>query len=332
MFNPHSFANLLSLEAVDITQSAQTHPLHPAPLLACLFIALGVFGCQSSPQATAPPDPRPPRDLAMFTGDGTRATWEDLMTGIYEADVIFIGELHGHPEILLFEREVAEICAANFPGTALSLEMLERNEQPIVDQWMNEEISTDEFIDRTNSRNWGGPNSWPNGYQKVIDVVQLNDGVIYAANAPREYVRQSRLEGYDAVRNRPAKEHAYFAIPSTLDMGEYRERFAGEMRDNYDGDIKDELIESTFRAQAMWDATMARTVSEALDSGAPKVVHLLGRFHSDFRGGTIMEFAERNPDANIFIISAIESASSEVDTDDLNRGDILIHVYERERN
>ena len=45
-----------------------------------------------------------------------------------------------------------------------------------------------------------------------------------------------------------------------------------------------------------------------------------------------MEFAERNPDANIFIISAIESSSSEVDPDDLNRGDILIHVYERDND
>ena len=268
----------------------------------------------------------------MFKGDGSPATWEDLMTGIYEADVIFVGELHGHPEILLFEREIAEICAANFPGTALSMEMLERNEQPIVDQWMNAEITTDEFIELTSSRNWGGANSWMNGYQRIIDVVRLNDGVIYAANAPREYVRQSRLEGYEAVLERPQEEHDYFAIPLTLDMGAYRERFAREMRANYDGEIKDELIESTFRAQAMWDATMARTVSEALNSGVPKVVHLLGRFHSDFEGGTIMEFAERNPEAKVFTISAIESSSSEVDPDDLNRGDILIHVYERDND
>ncbi len=266
----------------------------------------------------------------MFKADGTSATWEDLMTGVYEADVIFIGELHGHPEILLFEREIAEVTAANFPGTALSLEMLERNEQIYVDQWMNDEIDTESFIELTSSRNWGGAESWIDGYQKVIDVVRLHDGEIFAANAPREFVRQSRREGYDAVLERPEDEHAYFAIPKIDEMGSYRERFAREMRDNYDGEIEDQLIDSTFRAQAMWDATMARTVSEALNSGAPKVVHLLGRFHSDFGGGTVMEFSRRNPDANVFIVSAIESSSSEVDPDDLNRGDILIHVYERE--
>lgn len=274
-----------------------------------------------------PQKPHAPRDLIMFEGHSGRvATWADLMAGVYWADVIVIGELHGDKEIHAFERAVVEDCSAAFPGTVVSLEMLERDEQVVVDQWMAREIDTETLILETNSANWAGEGSWQQYYQPVLDTARANGAKVVAANAPREYVRQARLEGYQALESRPADEHAYFAIPKTLDMNGYSDRFAAEMRGHANHEPDEETIEATFRAQAVWDATMARSIAEAKNSGATKVVQLVGRFHSDFNGGTIQEIQYRIPFARILIISGVQSDSREFNESDRGRADLVFYV------
>ena len=269
----------------------------------------------------------------MFEGDtGRVATWADLMEGVCWADVILIGELHGDVDIHAFQRALVEDCAASFPGTVLSLEMLERDEQPILDRWLDHEIDTETFVLQTNSRNWAGTDSWSRTYQPVLEAARENDAHIVAANAPRRYVRQARLQGYPAVESRPLSEHAYFAIPTTLQMNGYSDRFASEMRTHSEGRSDEEAIEATFRAQAMWDATMARSIAEARSRGAVKVVHLVGRFHTDFDGGTVQELRKRAPLSKVLVISCVESEELVLAEDDRGRADLILHTPLKPQN
>lgn len=276
--------------------------------------------------AKVPQQPHAPRDLPMFEGHSGRvATWADLMEGVCWADVIVIGESHGDEEIHALERAIVEACAATFPGTVVSLEMLERNEQVTVDLWMAEEINTETFVEQTNSTNWAGEDSWSRCYQPVLDAARANGARVVAANAPRAYVREARLEGYAAVESRPPAEHEYFAIPTTLEMNGYSDRFAQEMRSHSSDEPDEAMIEATFRAQAMWDATMARSIAEARSEGAKKVVHLVGRFHCDFDGGTIQELRKRDPFARVLIISGVQSDSGALQDTDRGRADIVVY-------
>ena len=203
--------------------------------------------------------------------------------------------------------------------------MLERDEQVTVDMWMAQEIDTETLVEQTNSTNWAGKDSWSRCYQPVLDAARANDARVVAANAPRAYVREARLEGYAAVEARPPAEHAYFAIPTTLDMNGYSDRFAQEMRSHSSDEPDEAMIEATFRAQAMWDATMARSIAEARSRGAEKVVHLVGRFHCDFDGGTIQELRKRDPFARVLIISGVQFDSRTLQDTDRGRADIVVY-------
>ena len=263
----------------------------------------------------------------MFEGDtGRVATWADLMEGVCWADVIVVGELHGQGDIHRFQRALVEDTVTSFPGSVLSMEMLERDEQPLVDRWQAMRLDTETFIEETNSTNWAGKDSWGVSYQPILDAARDGGAGIVAANSPRRYVRQSRLQGYEAVAKLPQEEHAYFAFPKSLQMHGYSDRFASEMLEHSDGKATEEMIEDTFRAQAMWDATMARSIAEARSDGAVKVIHLVGRFHSDFDGGTIQEIRRRDPFARVLVVSCVESNADMLAKEDRGRADVVVYV------
>ncbi len=86
-------------------------------------------------------------------------------------------------------------------------------------------------------------------------------------------------------------------------------------------------IENLLRSQMVWDATMAASIANALaDPDLPpdaKVVHAVGRFHSDFEGGTILELARLMPEVRILVVSVTPDGVAPED-DDLGRADVLV--------
>ena len=276
-------------------------------------------------EARIPVQRAAPRDLPMYEGESGRvATWADLMQGVAWADVIVIGEFHDDPEAHVVQRAVVEETLANWPGSAVSLEMLERNEQAAVDAWLRGELDTQTLVEATNSANWAGKDSWAKFYQPILDVARRHDGIVIAANAPRKYVRMARLEGNPAMRARSAGERMQYTTGQRLVGTPYYDRFAQEMRSHRGSELSDEDVMAVFRAQSMWDATMARSIDEALDAGAPKVVHLVGAFHSDFNGGTILELRNRRPLSRILVISCVRSESPLFSEEHRDRADLVV--------
>ena len=301
-----------------------------------LTLPLLFAGCtrnfyQHRPQSLAANDARvpvqraAPRDLPMYEGHSGRvATWADLMEGVAWADVIVIGEYHDDAEAHVVQEAVVEATLANWPGSAVSLEMLERNEQAAVDAWIRGELDTEKFVVATNSANWAGKGSWADFYQPILDSARRNGGAVIAANAPRKYVRMARLEGNPAMWALPTEEREQFTTGERLLGTPYYDRFAREMRSHRGSSLSNTDVEAVFRAQSMWDATMARSVDEAIEAGAPKVVHLCGAFHSDFDGGTVREIRNRRPLSRILVISCVRSESPFFAEEDRNRADLVI--------
>ena len=310
----------------------------------CLFLLLPVLlgGCTrnfyehraqagADNEARIPVQRAAPRDLPMYEGrSGRVATWADLMQGVAWADIIVIGEYHDDPEAHMVQRAVAEATLANWPGSAVSLEMLERNEQVAVDAWLRGELDTDILVEATNSANWAGKGSWAKFYQPILDVARRHDGAVIAANAPRKYVRMARVEGNSAMRARSTGERMQYTTGQRLVGTPYYDRFAREMRSHQGAELSDEDVQAVFRAQSMWDATMARSIDEALDAGAPKVVHLVGAFHSDFNGGTILELRNRRPLSRILVISCVRSESPLFSEEHRDRADLVIFTAPKE--
>jgi uncharacterized iron-regulated protein len=81
-----------------------------------------------------------------------------------------------------------------------------------------------------------------------------------------------------------------------------------------------------FRAQLMWDATMAGSIAEGLDGGLARVIHIVGQYHTDFDGGTVQYLRDRKPDLKILTISLQNAYGRNLHPEDKNRADVVIYT------
>lgn len=295
------------------------------------------LGWRNSEGVVVPADPYPPRGLAMFDGhEGRPLAWVDVMDAVRWADVIFLGEQHNDAVAHAVQLAIVEEAVELWPGTAVSLEMLERHEQHLVDEYLAGMIDQETFIEQTNSANWAGPGSWVVWYQPIIDAAKAHGSPVVAANAPRQYVRLARTGGVEALEQLTPAQQALFEyvhpLPGAGDP--YRDRFFSLMQpaagsagaDAHGHAMTDEQIEGIFRAQLVWDATMAGSIARALERGAPRVIHLVGQFHSDFHGANVTELRHRRRSARILTISFQPVNERELRAEDHERADIVIYT------
>lgn len=315
-------------------------------LLLPAMLLLPSAGCASTPRATTERtpvvEPSVARSLPIFDGtDGSPITWPYLLDRCAMADVVILGETHTDPAAHAFQLAVVEALLERGEPMALCLEMLERDEQLVVDDYVEGIIDRDDFAKLTRSSSWRGWSAW---YQPIVDAARAAGAPVIAANAPRRYVRLARTDGYERLEALPAQRRALFAIPPALPEGTYRERFweimgAGDDDDGDDGDTDegaesadtahaDARMESIFRAQLVWDATMAESVVRAVEDGADPAVLLVGHFHSDFEGGTVLEIRRRRPDLDVVVVSLLPFGGGAPRAEDAGRGAVVVYTGE----
>lgn len=296
------------------------------------------------PLTIAPPAAEHARSLAMFTGEGIPLGWNDVISAAGWADIIIVGEQHDDAVGHAVELAIAEDVMSRWPRSAVSLEMLERDEQPLLDDYFDGLIDAETLAKLTFSEKWAGEGSWTNWYQPLIDAAKNAEGGrgrAVAANAPRRYVRLARLEGYDRLRKLPAQRRRLFDLPRRAIDDSYRQRFidlmseAASHGDGSAGTEEDDLetkrrkAEDSFRSQSVWDATMAASIVRAKRAGATKVMHFVGQFHGDFNGGTVQQVRRRLPWAKILVISMQRDEVTELRDEDRGRADIVIYTGKR---
>ena len=308
-----------------------TTPFHSPPrrprtlsfwLAATLILGLG--GCNAAPR------PLDARDLRMFDGDrGTPIDWSTLVRRSSEVDVLLLGEEHDDAFAHAVQRALLASILETNERTALSMEMFERPDQDALDRWSAGEIDTDVMIEDTGARSWGGESAWRAWYQPILDVARERDAPLVAANAPREFVRRARLEGYEVLEALPAESRSTFDIPVSLEQGEYWTKFRDTMRGFRGDDVEESDILDTFKSQMMWDTTMAHSMASALDRpDVDRVVHLVGRFHVDHDGGTTRELRRLRPELSVLTVTCVRSGAGRRDLaeEDLERADVVIYT------
>lgn len=291
-------------------------PLRSILMLFAFATALAA-GCSTAPDPTT---------LPMYDGDGgDRLGWDDLVARSLAAEVVVIGEEHDDANAHALQAALVSDVLALDGRTAISLEMIERDEQPWVDAWLADEIDATELAERTGAGSWW---DWDAFYQPVLDAAKRSDSPVIAANAPREFVRRARLEGYDELRKSSDEELLLFDLPETLDQGGYWERFRSTMREFRGDEVDEEAIRRTFSSQMVWDATMGASVVRGLDrEDIDRVIHLVGRFHGDFEGGTVREVKRLRPGTRVLVISCIADGDGrELLADDEGRAQVVVYT------
>lgn len=205
-------------------------------------------------------------------------TWEKvdiqhIANSFKEKQAILIGEQHndkiGHKAKL----ELIQYLHTQLPFT-LSMEMFERDQQEIMDEYIDGYITKKNFL--RDIRLW-------NNYQDYLAIIQFakeNKIRILASNAPSRYVKIVSKQGFEKLAKLPQSAQKYLPPLYTIYsfwQDAYQEKFYQTLQ-KHSGHFAG--IENMFLAQQLWDASMADSIANQAIQGK-KVIHINGRFHSD---------------------------------------------------
>ena len=294
-------------------------------LSAVLLVLVGACAAVA-PVPSAPKVELAPREVKLFRGDGAAATWSELVEAASAAEVVFIGENHGHPLGLASAAALFEDVLARSDKASLSLEFFERDEQSRLDDYLSG-VSDAATLERRTQRSEG---NFPPGHRAMVELAKAKSRPVHASNAPRQYVRIVSQKGYEPLAKLSWEQRRLFRIPDELLSGRYRDDFDRIMtpsgRDPKAADEQARLAR-VFRSQQMWDWTMAESVFLALQRDEAPVVQVIGRFHSDFRGGTVQALERLRPGTRALVVSYVnEDAPAALPADDAGRGDFVLYV------
>jgi len=85
-------------------------------------------------------------------------------------------------------------------------------------------------------------------------------------------------------------------------------------------------LEGRLRAQSLWDWTMGESVVRGLEGGARPMVQVVGRFHSDFRGGLAQAIEKMRPGVRVLVVSVVDEDAKTLRDEDRGRGDFVVYV------
>ncbi|AJR07765.1 hypothetical protein C9J03_21270 [Photobacterium gaetbulicola] len=235
-------------------------------------------------------------DSTIQSPQGQPMTLDQLAEALQAADIVLVGEWHGHPGAHLMQARLFAALYQHNPNMALSMEQFTRDKQHVVNQYLNNEIGEKTLIKEGKA--------WPNyssDYRPLVEFAKMNQLDVIAANAPKSIVRCIGQQGEGYLALLPAMERRWVAEQLTLGSDAYHDKFNASM---HHGD--EEKTKRQFAAQTAWDDTMAESMVDylALHPGK-QIIHVAGRFHVAEGLGTASRITARNPDLNVMMVTPV---------------------------
>jgi uncharacterized iron-regulated protein len=248
----------------------------------------------------------------------TDVTMSEMLERLAGADVVFFGEQHDDPETHRAEAEILDAIGGLRRPVVVSLEMFERDVQPVLDDYLAGRISESVFPAR--SRPW--PN-YATGYRPLVELARVHHWPAVAANVPRPLASAVGRKGIVALDTLTPVEHLTVARKIICPLDDYYARFMDEMHAHSTGSggaaepgdsLPTAMAERFYVAQCVKDETMAESIVNAKRAGQRDaiVVHFTGAFHSDYAQGTVERVRRREPSWKLVVISAVPVADPRV--------------------
>ncbi|MGF1733180.1 ChaN family lipoprotein [Photobacterium kasasachensis] len=274
------------------------------------WLSLGLvsllMGCATQPattQSDSDTDPLPTTfyDYTITSPQGQALSISELAQALQSADIVLVGEWHGHPGTHLMQAQLfAQLYRLN-PDMALSMEQFTREKQNVVNQYLAGEIGEKTLIKEGHA--------WPNyasDYRPLVEFAKQEQLDVIAANAPRPIVRCIGKNGAEYLGKLPATERNWVAESLTLDNDAYQQKFIASM---HHGD--EARTQRQFAAQTTWDDTMAESMVNYLALHPNRqIIHVAGRFHVAEGLGTASRIRARNPELNVMMVTPVTASST----------------------
>lgn len=238
----------------------------------------------------------------IFDAQGNEKKFEQVIEAVKDTDVIFLGENHDDSVAHTLQFEIFKSVFEKYnkeKKVTLSLEMFERDVQTILNEYLNNLISEQHFL--SSSRPWG---NYKTDYRPLVELAKEKNLEVIAANAPRRYVNMvSRLGRESLVKLTPDAKLWIAPLPYGEPSDKYAAKFnalMGKMSDSETPQKHSPILNS----QALWDATMAYSISENLKkNNNALIVHLNGGFHTENRLGTVEHLLKYKPNAKVLVVT-----------------------------
>lgn len=271
--------------------------------LATIGFVGGLTGCLSTP-----PQPNgalaslpTAYDFQILDAELKPVNLSALVQATATADVVFIGEYHRNHASHLLEMQLfaARHQANRQRQTILSMEMFSRDQQPLLDRYLNNEIGEKYLIKEAPA--WS---NYQSGYRPLVEYAKQHQLPVIAANAVGDVVRCIGRHGEGYVNVLSKEEQQQIAIAPFAAIPDYKQKFVALMGGSQH--TSDKRAHNTYLAQITRDNTMAETIAAALKQhpGA-QVIHINGNFHSEDHLGTVAALLRLEPTLNVQVVTPL---------------------------
>jgi uncharacterized iron-regulated protein len=266
------------------------------------------------------------RQYAIYeTATEKKITMKELADKSIKKDIIFFGEFHDDSIIHNLQKEYLQELYKLNSKIAVSLEMFERDVQPVIDNYLAGKITEDEMV--KTSRPWP---DYMKFYKPLVELAKTNKAPVIAANIPRKYAAVYSSDGWTGIEKLPPAERVFIAKKMQFKEDIYMKNFYNTMKANMGMDTNAPVsanLENTlalyYGAQVLKDETMGESIFEFINKNKGwKAVHFNGDFHSNSYLGTVQKVMDRDKSAKIAVIAPVYVESgAKPDFNSANKGE-----------
>lgn len=203
-----------------------------------------------------------------------------VLRAMSQQQVVLLGEQHSSAEDHRWQLQVLSQLHGLQPNMAIGLEMVPRQLQPVLDEWLKGSLDEQALLQQLDwDRNWGHD---PDFYLPIFHFARMNAIPLLALNLDKSLVEAVGKEGRQALTQKLPAELGQPLPPSTDYLAFLRKVFAMHKDKPQDETHFDYFVE----AQSLWDLSMAQVMARWL-SQHPQglVVGILGMGHVRFGQG-----------------------------------------------
>jgi uncharacterized iron-regulated protein len=193
-----------------------------------------------------------------------------------------------------------DLYAAKGKDLILAAEMFETDNQLVIDEYFSDIIKEASF--EKEARLW---KNYLTDYKPLLSFAKQNGLKFVASNIPRRYASVVASGGFEALRKLSPEALKYIApLPVDYDpeLPCYKDMLS--MDSSIGGGMENKVNENLPKAQAMKDATMAKSIANNRKEGQT-VIHFNGSYHSDRHMGIIWYLNKYNPGVKVTTITTV---------------------------
>ncbi|HHT00255.1 MAG TPA: hypothetical protein ENK73_05295 [Thiomicrospira sp.] len=262
-------------------------------------------------------------DYILLDKQQKSTTLKNTIEQLSTADIIFIGEFHGNHASHLLEMQILAALYKQNPNLTLSMEMFNRDQQSILNQYLDGEIGEVYLVNEAPA--W---NNYVASYRPLVEFAKQNFIPVIAANASADIVRCIGRQGSSYLNKLDSNEKQTIAQQPFAEIPNYKDKyfeFLEKLRT-----LSEQRKEQSYLAQITRDNTMAESIYQAwLNNPKQQIVHINGSFHSENHLGTVAALQQLNPQLKIKVITPIQIedvAQWQTEAKDENRQDDFYYL------